>query len=279
MTNIIQNKKEYNQLKTDIQDIIATGREQLEKVAKEISVKTHWQVGRRLSQSIEQAESDRANEIINSLASDLGMHRSVLYRSFQFFRAYAEGLPSTPQFKSLSWGSHMELLPVSDEKERLFYINRSAEENWSRKELRAAVKAREHLAGSTKNKPADVKHLKRPVPGLYTYVAELERVVDGDTIIVRIDLGFDVLKRERIRLRGVDAPEIETDEGKKAEKFIRKKLRGIEKVILRTHWHDMYGRYVADVLYDSRDLSKDEVLKKGRFLNQELLDSGMARPA
>ena len=101
-------------------------------------------------------------------------------------------------------------------------------------------------------------------------------MVDGDTIIVRIDLGFNVLKRERIRLRGVDTAEIETDEGKKAEKFVRKKLKGIEKVILRTHWHDMYGRYVADVLYDSADLSKDEVLKKGRFLNQELLDSGMA---
>ncbi len=42
---------------------------------------------------------------------------------------------------------------------------------------------------------------------MYEYRAIIDRVVDGDTIDVDIDLGFDVwLKKQRIRLRGVDAP-------------------------------------------------------------------------
>jgi micrococcal nuclease len=40
----------------------------------------------------------------------------------------------------------------------------------------------------------------------YIYQATLERVVDGDTVDVVIDLGFSTFRRERIRLYGVDAP-------------------------------------------------------------------------
>ena len=42
----------------------------------------------------------------------------------------------------------------------------------------------------------------------YRYRAELDRVVDGDTLDVVIDLGFYIKIKERIRLEGIDAPEI-----------------------------------------------------------------------
>ena len=46
---------------------------------------------------------------------------------------------------------------------------------------------------------------------MYHYKAKLVRVIDGDTIDVDIDLGFDVwLKKQRIRLAGIDAPECRT---------------------------------------------------------------------
>ncbi len=46
---------------------------------------------------------------------------------------------------------------------------------------------------------------------MYTYKMELVRVVDGDTVDVNIDLGFGVwLKKQRIRLRGLDTPESRT---------------------------------------------------------------------
>ena len=41
-------------------------------------------------------------------------------------------------------------------------------------------------------------------------VVEINRVVDGDTIDVTIDLGFDLFKKERVRVAGVDTPEKRT---------------------------------------------------------------------
>lgn len=54
---------------------------------------------------------------------------------------------------------------------------------------------------------------------MYQYKAKLVRVIDGDTIDVDIDLGFDVwLKKQRIRLAGIDTPESRTRN--KAEKVL-----------------------------------------------------------
>jgi len=277
MPNIKKSEKQYEKLRNELSSIISENRAKLERAAKETVVRTHWKMGRCLYSTLGDDETASTSKIMETLAKDLSLHKTVLYRSISFYRTYPDALPSGGDFAALSWSSHVLLLPITTEEERLFYINRAAEEKWSVKQLRHAIKADEYAGGGKKNKKAKAgKALKRPSPGLYTYEAFVERVVDGDTIIVRMDLGFDVLKRERIRLRGIDAAEMGTDEGEKSRRFLEKKLRKIEKVILRTHWHDMYGRYVADVMYDSGNLSKDKVLKKGRFLNQELLDSGMA---
>ena len=45
---------------------------------------------------------------------------------------------------------------------------------------------------------------------MYTYKAKLDRVVDGDTIDVHIDLGFDITVHKRVRLAGIDTPESRT---------------------------------------------------------------------
>ena len=45
---------------------------------------------------------------------------------------------------------------------------------------------------------------------MYTYNIELLRVVDGDTIDAKIDLGFDVSVKKRVRFLGVDTPESRT---------------------------------------------------------------------
>jgi len=274
MSKVKITKKDYNLLKKDLEHIISSGQRSLENAVKEIAVRTHWEAGKRLDSSVGKKTDAAASSIIADLEHDLNLHKSVLYRSLQFFRTYPGGLPRTQEFNSLSWSSHIALLPLSDENERLFYMSRAAEEKWSSRNLRDAISADEY--GIKKKEKNAKAQLKRPEPGLYTYECELERVVDGDTIIVRIDLGFDVIKRERIRLRSVDAPPLETPQGEKAKKFVEKKLRGIGNVVLRTHWHDRYGRYVADVLYQRNNEKKENVIRKGRFLNQELLDAGMA---
>src|SRR4030042_4747709 len=59
----------------------------------------------------------------------------------------------------------------------------------------------------------------------YTYFAKLERVVDGDTLLINFDLGFFINLKEKVRLIGINAPEIDTKEGKEAASFIEKELK------------------------------------------------------
>jgi micrococcal nuclease len=90
---------------------------------------------------------------------------------------------------------------------------------------------------------------------IYIYKAELIRVVDGDTVDLIIDLGFDTSRKERFRLYGIDAPELRTKEGKAAKTWLREALQPLESIYVQTIQlstkakRDKYGRFLA-VLYD-----------------------------
>ena len=103
---------------------------------------------------------------------------------------------------------------------------------------------------------------------LYCYKATLERVVDGDTIRVILDLGFKIYHRQILRLREVYAPELETDEGKKAAKKLNDILKDIPFLIIKTNRIDIYGRYVADVFLgkDGLKIGKNDEFG-GQYLN------------
>ena len=88
---------------------------------------------------------------------------------------------------------------------------------------------------------------------MYEYRARCERVVDGDTIDVVIDLGLGVFKRERLRLLGINAPEVRGDEreaGKEASRFLCSFIEG-RSIVIRTFKDrkGKYGRYLAVVFY------------------------------
>jgi micrococcal nuclease len=90
---------------------------------------------------------------------------------------------------------------------------------------------------------------------IYIYKAELIRVVDGDTVDLIIDLGFDTLRKERFRLYGIDAPELRTAAGKEAKAWLWGALQPLETIYVQTIQlstkakRDKYGRFLA-VLYD-----------------------------
>ncbi len=107
----------------------------------------------------------------------------------------------------------------------------------------------------------------------YTYKAELERVVDGDTIHVKLDLGFGIKHREILRLAKINAAEAETTEGKKATAALKKILKDSSFLIVRTNKTDIYGRYVADIFFGKGNV--EEVAESGEYLNQVLLDRGL----
>ena len=99
----------------------------------------------------------------------------------------------------------------------------------------------------------------------YCYRASLENVIDGDTVKMRIQLTGSIFICERLRLRGVDAMELNTPEGQKAKRALERLLHNKKNIIIHTYSTDRYGRYVADLVADNR------------YINKTLVEKGHAR--
>jgi len=84
-------------------------------------------------------------------------------------------------------------------------------------------------------------------------VTKIDKVLDGDTIDVTIDLGFDLYKKERVRIAGVDTPEKRTRDleekalGIDATNWLKEKLtetiKGDEELTIRTELKGGVGKY------------------------------------
>ncbi|MBI2167387.1 MAG: thermonuclease family protein [Candidatus Omnitrophica bacterium] len=99
---------------------------------------------------------------------------------------------------------------------------------------------------------------------LFTYRAYVRHIVDGDTFYALIDLGFGFTTTQKLRLRGLDAPEIETAEGREAKEFLTTLLARPFPILIRTVKSDKYDRYLADVWVDET------------YVNQELIAHSLA---
>lgn len=82
---------------------------------------------------------------------------------------------------------------------------------------------------------------------LYEYKATLVRVVDGDTLILLVDLGFKVHKEVTVRLARIDAPEIKSIEGKASKTFLENKLKEGLLIHLTSKGIDGYGRSIGEI--------------------------------
>ncbi len=111
---------------------------------------------------------------------------------------------------------------------------------------------------------------------LYTFTAFIERIIDADTLLAVIDCGFHTALRMRLRLKGIDAPEIDTEEGIKARAFVVRALKNSPVIGIKTYRADKYSRYLADIFYLPGEMDPHKIITEGIFLNQQLLDNGMA---
>ncbi len=113
-------------------------------------------------------------------------------------------------------------------------------------------------------------------------VTEIVKVLDGDTIDVEIDLGFDLYKRERVRVAGVDTPEKRTRDleekelGIDATNWLKKKLEDTiagdgDELTIRTELKGGVGKYgrLLGWLY----INDEEV-----SLNEQMITEGYAWP-
>ena len=81
------------------------------------------------------------------------------------------------------------------------------------------------------------------------YVRKIENVVDGDTIDVLIDLGFDILFQSRVRLAGIDTPESRTRDlaekalGLESKEYLKKTLKDAKSVVIKTEKMNSSEKY------------------------------------
>jgi len=111
---------------------------------------------------------------------------------------------------------------------------------------------------------------------MYEYfVKEVKNVVDGDTIDVIIDLGFDILFSSRVRLAGIDTPESRTKDkaekalGIEAKEYLKKQLKDAKSVVIRTEKMDSsekYGRILGWVYINGESES----------INNKMINDGYA---
>jgi len=114
----------------------------------------------------------------------------------------------------------------------------------------------------------------------FWYGATVLRVIDGDTIDLAIDLGFNIHHKIRVRLYGVNTPESRTKDlaekemGLKAKKFTEDWLTTHKWVYINTipDKNDKYGRILARI-YSSEEVSAVTTA----CLNKDIIQSGYAR--
>jgi micrococcal nuclease len=99
--------------------------------------------------------------------------------------------------------------------------------------------------------------------------AVIVRVIDGDTVVVNMDLGWHTRRHdEHIRLNGIDAPEkTEPERWAAAKAFVERLLPAGTEALLVSEKLEKYGRTLGRIL-----------LRDGRDVGQELLKAGLAKP-
>lgn len=121
---------------------------------------------------------------------------------------------------------------------------------------------------------------------MYEYRAQLVRIVDGDTLVMNIDLGLRTFRKDKLRLVGVNTPEIfgvkkdslEYEDGIRAKQFVEDWFETYASAfcIVRTEKDrtGKYGRWLAKVY--QADFHGTGVEENGRCLNDDLSREGWA---
>ena len=110
---------------------------------------------------------------------------------------------------------------------------------------------------------------------MFEYSAQLVKVIDADTFLLDVDLGFHITVRERFRLARANAPERLSIDGMKAVAFVTLQLSKATaiKVSSEKSRQEKYGRWLCELWFQTAE-------SKGRWqsLNQLLLDTRHAVP-
>jgi len=291
-------KTSYRELLRAVRQTIARGKARAQAAVEREKVRTCWETGKLILDHtlVHQERAGYGKQVIENLARDLGMSRAILYSMVEFAREY----PIVPARRQLGWAHYRVLLGVNDTEKREALAAKAAIGNWSSRRLRAAVNkmknvrrggaVSEKLKEPKLGKPGvyrtlvrkgrkvwdlgfstyfEIKRRKAPAKQpkaetLYYYDAIVESVVDGDTLWADIHLGFGIWSSQKLRLRGVNAPEPRSRAGEAAKRFLAGQLTAGKAILIRTTRADKYDRYLADIWAG------------GTYLNAALVTRGLA---
>jgi endonuclease YncB( thermonuclease family) len=293
----------YTDLVRAIRQTINLGKERASQAVERELVRTKWETGKLILEHIllNKDRADYGAKIMPRLSRDL----SVSARELAYMLSFAREYPILPSTAKLNWAQYRELISVNDEDKRREIAGDVARKKMTLKQTRAEIKklktskqitvakkpAPEKLPATKPGqlglysickmngtwcrdlgfsvyqilKDQNAKTVNPPEKDLYTYEADVTEVVDGDTYHCVIQLGFDMILEQRVRLRRLDAPEVLTSEGQQAKKVLQKILnRAQGSILIKVRkTDDQYGRYLVDTWVN------------GINIDQELLDSGV----
>ena len=110
---------------------------------------------------------------------------------------------------------------------------------------------------------------------MYTYkIKKITKIVDGDTVDIDIDLGFQITISQRIRLKGINTPETKTlskeekEKGLKAKEWLKQELSKDGEWVIETTKEDKYGRMLGTLYLVGEPVT----------VNERMINEGLAVP-
>lgn len=275
-TKTILKKSSYAKLVRDVRKIIEEGKLRAQSAAAKELTQAYWRIGQRILNENLSENTGYLTAILEDLSDELSVDVSTLHRAIHFAQTY----PTIKKIPSLNWSQFKLLLPMGDTKKRKYYEVLSQKNKLNFRDLRSEIKKGryEEEQPQSNAKRIAANTLTRPTEASYVYKGVIERVIDGDTLLIRLDLGFQVWREQRLRLAGIDAPASDQEGGEAATRFVREQLAQVTFVMVKTNKIDIYGRYVGHIFYLPDEKDKAKVFENGHYLNEQLLSKGLAAP-
>ena len=253
-------KARYAALKRDVQQLA----QQADRASDDAKVTSFWHLGERIAREKLDLQHGYRTAVMQDLARDLGKPLRNLHYAVAFHSHYKR-----PPTHALSWGHYRLLLDRPTDELRAHYQALALAEALPVHKLAARIAEDTRIARG-------LTALPRPTTPSYIYGATLQRIVDGDTMDLHIDLGFRVNCHDRFRLAGIDCPELKTAAGRAARDYAFARLAAAQTIVVKTQRTDLHGRYVAHLFYTEHKATLDACFTEGTYLNAELLESGHA---
>lgn len=269
----ILSKSDYQELQKKISKLLNKTQKTIQDIANNLLAQCYWDIGKEINKQNLTDNSNYRSLLLQNLEEDLGIGKYTLTKALKFYQLYPKG-PET----GVTWTHYRQLITVNNKTNRNELANQIKNQNLTVRQLEGEIKKLNE--GSQIASLKSKSKVKRPTDPSYLYRAKIIDVVDGDTLILHIDLGFEVIKKQRVRLSQINAPEIKTAAGKKSHQYLRDLCASIDEVAIKTNKVDIYGRFLGDIFYLPSEAKKgttqNDIFKNGIYLNEKLVEEGVA---